>query len=48
MIGIPMFADQWYNTEKYVQHKIGVKLDIETLTEDVLKEAVTTVIEDER
>lgn len=48
LLGIPFFADQWYNTEKYVYHKIGMQLDIETLNEDKLKQAILTLIENER
>lgn len=44
LIGIPMLGDQWYNVEKYVIHKIGMKLALETLTEDILKNAIENVI----
>ncbi|KAJ8708417.1 hypothetical protein PYW07_010542 [Mythimna separata] len=47
LIGIPMFGDQWLNVERYVHHKIGIKLDMETLTEDDLRNAITTVIGDD-
>ncbi|CAK1547656.1 unnamed protein product [Leptosia nina] len=46
LIGIPMLGDQWYNVELYEQHKIGVKLDLETLTEEQLTKAIETVITD--
>ncbi|XP_045762876.1 UDP-glycosyltransferase UGT5-like [Maniola jurtina] len=46
LIGIPMFADQWYNTEKYPYFKIGIKLVMLTLTEEIFKEAIETVITD--
>nr|XP_026497758.1 UDP-glucuronosyltransferase 2B20-like [Vanessa tameamea] len=46
VIGIPMLGDQWYNVEKFVHHKIGLQLDITTLTEKEFKDAITTVIED--
>ncbi|CAH2058054.1 unnamed protein product, partial [Iphiclides podalirius] len=48
LIGIPMLGDQWYNVEKYVHHGIGVRLDIENLTEELLKNAIIEVAEDER
>lgn len=48
VIGIPMLADQWYNVEKYVLHKIGHQLDITTLTEEQLNRSIKTVIEDKR
>lgn len=44
LIGIPMLGDQWYNVEQYVRHGIGIKLDLETLTEDILAAAITDVI----
>ncbi|KAI5633116.1 UDP-glucoronosyl and UDP-glucosyl transferase domain-containing protein [Phthorimaea operculella] len=47
LLGIPMLGDQWYNVEKYVFHKIGVKLDLETLTKEKLADAIKTVINDE-
>ncbi|KPJ19197.1 Ecdysteroid UDP-glucosyltransferase [Papilio machaon] len=43
LVGIPMMADQWYNVEKYVYHKIGVRLDFEELTEEKLKKALLDV-----
>lgn len=47
MIGIPMLADQWYNTEKYVKFGIGIKLDIATLEEDIFRNAIKEVISNE-
>ncbi|XP_072946229.1 UDP-glucosyltransferase 2-like [Epargyreus clarus] len=47
VIGIPMFADQFYNSEKYFKHKIGLKYEIKCLRADLLKNAIKTVIEDE-
>ncbi|XP_026735894.1 uncharacterized protein LOC113499578 [Trichoplusia ni] len=47
MIGFPMLGDQWFNVEKYKYHKIGIGLDIETVTEQTLENAIKTVIEDE-
>ncbi|XP_047539339.1 UDP-glucosyltransferase 2-like [Vanessa atalanta] len=46
LIGIPMLADQWYNVEKYVYHRIGKQLDMTTLTEKEFKDSITTVITD--
>ncbi|XP_072946262.1 UDP-glucosyltransferase 2-like [Epargyreus clarus] len=46
LIGIPMFADQWFNVEKYVHHKIGIKLDWISLTENEFRGAILTVAED--
>ncbi|CAF4941838.1 unnamed protein product [Pieris macdunnoughi] len=46
LIGIPMHSDQWYNVEKYEKHRIGVRLDMETITEGVFSAAIKTVIND--
>ncbi|XP_072946256.1 UDP-glycosyltransferase UGT5-like [Epargyreus clarus] len=45
-VGIPILGDQWFNTELYVYHKIGVKLDIATVTEADFKNAINTVLND--
>ncbi|VVC99417.1 unnamed protein product [Leptidea sinapis] len=45
LLGIPLIADQWYNVEKYVYHKIGEYIDFESMDEDILRntiEAITT------
>ncbi|XP_013139398.1 PREDICTED: UDP-glucuronosyltransferase 2B14-like [Papilio polytes] len=46
VIGIPMLGDQWFNAEKYVHFKIGLKLDINTLTEEQLHDAIKSVLKD--
>ncbi|XP_072946286.1 UDP-glucosyltransferase 2-like [Epargyreus clarus] len=46
LIGIPMFSDQWYNTEKYLKHGIGLQLELGTFTEEDFKKTIVTVIED--
>ncbi|XP_041972133.1 UDP-glucosyltransferase 2-like [Aricia agestis] len=46
LLAIPMLGDQWYNAEKYVRHKIGLKLDVHALTENVFHDAITTIITD--
>lgn len=48
LIGIPMMWDQWYNVNKYVQLKIGLQLDINTITESTLRKAIETVIGNKR
>ncbi|KAJ0171764.1 hypothetical protein K1T71_012527 [Dendrolimus kikuchii] len=48
LIGVPMLADQWYNVEQYVRHKIGARLDMETLTKDKFKDTIQMVTGDER
>ncbi|XP_011548792.3 UDP-glycosyltransferase UGT5-like [Plutella xylostella] len=47
LIAFPMLGDQWYNAEKYVHHGIGLKLELEIITEEVLEDSVKTVIGDE-
>nr|ASX93994.1 UDP-glycosyltransferase UGT33U1 [Zygaena filipendulae] len=47
LIGIPMLGDQWFNTEKYEHHRIGKKLDFNTVTEEELLNSIETVIKDE-
>ncbi|KAJ8733172.1 hypothetical protein PYW08_001470 [Mythimna loreyi] len=47
LIGVPMLADQWFNVERYEFHKIGVRLDMETLTEEKLRNAITTTTRDD-
>ncbi|KAJ8727686.1 hypothetical protein PYW07_001805 [Mythimna separata] len=47
LIGMPMLGDQWFNVERYESHKIGVRLDMETLTEENFKRAINTTIGDD-
>ncbi|XP_068624146.1 UDP-glucosyltransferase 2-like [Battus philenor] len=46
VIGIPMLGDQWYNVANYERFKIGIGLEMNTLTEEKLLSAIKTVIED--
>ncbi|CAH2092470.1 unnamed protein product [Euphydryas editha] len=46
LVGIPMFSDQWFNTEHYVKFNIGTRILIEELTENALMNAIVTVIDD--
>ncbi|XP_046972747.1 UDP-glycosyltransferase UGT5-like [Vanessa cardui] len=48
LIGIPMLSDQWFNVEQYVRFNIGKLALLETLTEEQLMDAITTIINDER
>ncbi|XP_050683999.1 UDP-glycosyltransferase UGT5-like [Leptidea sinapis] len=48
VIGIPMFIDQWYNVEKIRHHKIGIRLDMDTLDQQKLNESIHTVLNDAR
>ncbi|XP_063834076.1 UDP-glucosyltransferase 2-like isoform X1 [Ostrinia nubilalis] len=47
LIGIPMHGDQWYNVENYVHHKIGLRINMDTMSEESLREAVKKVTEDQ-
>uniref|UniRef100_A0A2A4IVU8 UDP-glucuronosyltransferase n=1 Tax=Heliothis virescens TaxID=7102 RepID=A0A2A4IVU8_HELVI len=47
LVGVPMLGDQWYNVEKYEHHRIGVKLELGTLTEELFANAVNKVIGDD-
>ncbi|XP_063367014.1 UDP-glycosyltransferase UGT4-like [Cydia amplana] len=44
LIGIPLYMDQFYNSEKYVRHGIGIKLDKDTLTEQQLTAAINMIM----
>ncbi|CAK1547653.1 unnamed protein product [Leptosia nina] len=46
LIGIPMLGDQWYNAELFEYHKIGLKLDLDVLTEDTLTNAIFKMTND--
>ena len=48
LIGVPMLGDQWFNVEQYIRFNIGIKLSIQTITEDSLKNAIETVVKNER
>ncbi|VVC87284.1 unnamed protein product [Leptidea sinapis] len=46
LIGIPVYADQWYNVEKIVHRKIGIQLEFPELQEEHLKRAIETLLND--
>lgn len=48
LVGMPMLGDQWYNVEQYVHFKIGLGVNIETITEEKMLTAINTVISDEK
>ena len=48
LIGVPMFADQWYNIERYEKHNIGLRLEPELLDDETLEDAINKVIGDDR
>ncbi|CAF4941975.1 unnamed protein product [Pieris macdunnoughi] len=46
LVGFPILGDQWYNAQNYLVHKIGLQLNIMTLTEEAFRHSVETVISD--
>ncbi|XP_023937656.2 UDP-glucosyltransferase 2-like [Bicyclus anynana] len=46
LVAIPFLGDQWFNAEQYVKLNIGIYLDLETITEDKLKNAINSTIHD--
>ncbi|CAH1641751.1 unnamed protein product [Spodoptera littoralis] len=47
LIGVPMYGDQWYDVVKYEKLKIGVKLELDTITDEDLENAIHKVIDDD-
>lgn len=41
-------GDQMYNVEKYVYHKIGLRINLKDLDDTLLKDAIKTIVEDKR
>ncbi|XP_030032898.2 UDP-glucosyltransferase 2 [Manduca sexta] len=48
VVCMPFLGDQWLNGENFVHHGVGKMLDIETVTEEEFRDAIVTVITDER
>ncbi|XP_025153230.1 UDP-glucuronosyltransferase 2A3 isoform X2 [Harpegnathos saltator] len=46
MIGIPLFADQFDNIDRYVSRNIAVRVNIEGITEEIMDTALNAVIWD--
>ncbi|CAH0403384.1 unnamed protein product [Chilo suppressalis] len=44
IIGMPILGDQWYNVEQCVHHKVGVYVDMGTMTEEIFKQALDEVL----
>lgn len=44
MIGIPLFVDQFLNIDMYVRKNMAIKLDLHTITEKDLDEALNEII----
>ncbi|KAF9423652.1 hypothetical protein HW555_000978 [Spodoptera exigua] len=47
LIGLPMLGDQWFNVERYEYHRIGMRIDWDTFTEEKFENAVNKIIGDE-
>lgn len=48
LVGIPMLGDQWFNAEHYEHLNIGKMVLMETITDEILTNAIHTVINDNR
>ncbi|XP_076167851.1 UDP-glucosyltransferase 2 isoform X2 [Ptiloglossa arizonensis] len=48
LIGIPLFADQFINIETYVRNNIAVGLDLNTLTEEKMDQALHVILHDSK
>ncbi|XP_052741042.1 uncharacterized protein LOC112045617 [Bicyclus anynana] len=46
LVAIPFLGDQWFNAEQYEKLNIGIHLDLETITEKNLKNAIEKTIQD--
>ncbi|XP_026735616.1 UDP-glucuronosyltransferase 2B17-like [Trichoplusia ni] len=44
LLGMPLMVDQWFNVERYVSLKIGLRVDLEDVTEEKFKNAIIEVI----
>nr|WEU75325.1 uridine diphosphate-glycosyltransferases 33AP1 [Glyphodes pyloalis] len=47
LVGIPVFSDQKFNVEQSVHFGLGVKVDLDTMTEEELRDAINTVLQDD-
>ncbi|NP_001243957.1 UDP-glycosyltransferase UGT33D6 [Bombyx mori] len=47
LIGMPMLSDQWYNVEMYLIHKIGLRLELDELSEERLRNNIEEIIDNE-
>ncbi|XP_063834229.1 UDP-glycosyltransferase UGT5-like [Ostrinia nubilalis] len=47
LLGMPVFADQEFNVEQYLHYGIGVRVDLETVTEDKLNEGINKILKDD-
>ncbi|CAD0205780.1 unnamed protein product [Chrysodeixis includens] len=47
LVVFPLLSDQFFNAERYETHKIGVRVDLATVTEDQFKSALLKIITDD-
>lgn len=48
MILIPIHTDQGYHAHIMENYGVGIRVDIATVTEEILQNAITTLINDKR
>ncbi len=48
IVGIPLFADQFYNIDRIVEKGIGLSLGINQLTSEIVSDAIKTVVREPR
>ncbi|KAK9306717.1 hypothetical protein QLX08_002634 [Tetragonisca angustula] len=46
MIGMPLFADQFINIANYMRHNIAIALELKTLTEEKMDNALNAILND--
>ncbi|XP_011168216.3 UDP-glucosyltransferase 2 [Solenopsis invicta] len=46
MIGIPLFGDQFMNINAYVSKNVAIRLDVNTITEESMDEALNAILQD--
>lgn len=48
LVGIPFLGDQWDNVNKMISFGIGKGLDVNKITLDIVRNAVSNLIDDTR
>lgn len=48
LISFPIFADQDYNAERIHRKEYGIRLELITVTQPEIEEAITTILSDEK
>lgn len=46
LIGIPLFADQFINIENFVRRNVAIRVDLKTMTEEKLDDALNGILND--